>query len=552
MSHSPWISQYQKGVNPDISFGGLTSICDAVSSAFKKYAKQPAASCLGVTITYGEIQTSVNAFASFLQNTIKVEKGDRVALILPNSFQFIIAELAVLQIGAICVNTNPMYTPPEMLHQLADCGAKTVIVLDMIAAKLEEVIKETKIEHIILTSIADQLPKWKALPTKIFLRMKGEVPSHGLKGFSFSEGLKADPKLFKPVPTVLDDTAVLQYTGGTTGHAKGAMLTHRNILANMFQIREVTKPVLTPGNEVVLTALPLYHVFALSVNFLTFFAMGHHMILIPKPIPIGKVVEAFKKYPISVMTGVNTLFNSLNHSPEFKSLKPRTLKVAIAGGMALQDRVNTEFQAITGTKITEGFGLTEASPVTHVNPIKLDTPVGSIGIPLPSTLAKIVDDAGNQLNFGEQGELLISGPQVMKGYWNQPEQSALVLKDGWLWTGDIARMDERGYFFIVDRKKDMILVSGFNVYPNEIEEILAKHPKILEAAVVGGGEIGGNEFVRAFIVPKDPSLSIEEVKAHCKENMTGYKIPRKIEFLDSLPKSNVGKILRRELKNRKS
>jgi long-chain acyl-CoA synthetase len=549
VSQYPWISEYEEGVRSEIDFEGYANVVAAIDGACRKFARRPAATCMGASLNFHEYQESTVKLAAFLQKELKLCKGDRVALILPNTIQFIVSEIAVMRAGGICVNTNPQYSPREMAHQLKDSGAKVVIVLDLFASKLESILGETQVEHIIMTSIADQLPAWRAFPTKLILKLKGQVPTHKLDTWSFTEALRIGAvKKFEEVPILLDDIAILQYTGGTTGVAKGAMLTHRNILANMFQIKEVTKPHLQPGHEVVLTALPLYHVFALSVNFLTFFASGHHLILIPKPTPISVVVEIFKRFPISVMTGVNTLFNSMNHSSEFKKLAPRSLKVAIAGGMALQDHVAKSFQEITGTKVTEGFGLTEASPVTHVNPLKLNTPVGSIGIPLPSTTAKVVNDQGDEVPVGEVGELIISGPQVMKGYWNRQDETDKTLKNGWLWTGDMAKMNQQGYFFIVDRKKDMILVSGFNVYPNEVEEVLSSHPKVLESAVIGIKDENSGEIVKAFVVKKDPSLTLEEIKDHCKANLAGYKVPRRVEFVESLPKSNVGKILRRELK----
>lgn len=549
MNQFPWIREYEAGVRPDIDFEGHSSVVDAIDHACRKFSRRPAATCMGASLNFNEYHAATVKFAAFLQKELQLQKGDRVALVLPNTLQFIIAEIAVMRAGGICVNTNPQYSPREMAHQLKDSGAKIVVIMDLFASKLESILGDTQVKNIIMTSIADQLPAWRAFPTKLIMKFKGAVPKHKLDTWSFNEALSVGAtKSFDNVPTLLDDIAILQYTGGTTGVAKGAMLTHRNILANMFQIKEVTKPHLQPGHEVVLTALPLYHVFALSVNFLTFFASGHHLILIPKPTPISVVVDIFRKYPISVMTGVNTLFNSLNHSSEFKALAPRTLKVAIAGGMALQEHVAKSFQEITGTKVTEGFGLTEASPVTHVNPIKLDTPVGSIGIPLPSTQARVVNEAGQDVTPGDIGELIISGPQVMSGYWMRPDETEKTVKSGWLWTGDLAKMNEKGYFFIVDRKKDMILVSGFNVYPNEVEDVLSSHPKVLEAAVIGIKDSNAGESVKAFIVKKDPSLTTEEIKEHCRSNLAGYKVPRKFEYVESLPKSNVGKILRRELK----
>ena len=548
-----WLKNYPASVNSDISFDDLTSISDCLDRSFEKYARLPAATCLGTTMTYSDVGATVCRFASFLQNKLNVQKGDRIAIMLPNILQFLIAELAALKIGAVCVNTNPLYTGREMKHQFNDSGARVVIMLDLFMDKLDEIKKDTNIEHVVVTSISDQLPLWKGVVLSGIMRFKKLVPKHSLKAWQFKDALRqGDAKKLKTPELTRQDLAILQYTGGTTGISKGAMLTHGNILANMLQIQSVTKTVLQPGSETVLTALPLYHIFALSVNFLAFFADGQHMILVPKPIPIENTVKLFKKFKITVMTGVNTLFNSLNHSPQFQNLAPKTLKVVVAGGMALQETVNKTFQSITGVRITEGFGLTEASPVTHVNPLTNHNPVGSIGIPLPSTYAKIVSEDGRDLLPGEVGELVVKGPQVMKGYWNRDDETTKVLKDGWLYTGDMSRMDENGFFFIVDRKKDMVLVSGFNVYPNEVEEVLASHNKVLEAAVIGIPDKSSGEAVKAFIVAKDKSLTIDELRAYCKENLTGYKVPRHFEFRDQLPKSNIGKILRRELRDSKA
>ena len=548
-----WLKNYPASVNSDISFDDLTSISDCLDRSFEKYARLPAATCLGTTMTYSDVGATVCRFASFLQNKLNVQKGDRIAIMLPNILQFLIAELAALKIGAVCVNTNPLYTGREMKHQFNDSGARVVIMLDLFMDKLDEIKKDTNIEHIVVTSISDQLPLWKGVVLSAIMRFKKLIPKHSLKAWQFKDALRqGDAKKLKTPELTRQDLAILQYTGGTTGISKGAMLTHGNILANMLQIQSVTKTVLQPGSETVLTALPLYHIFALSVNFLAFFADGQHMILVPKPIPIENTVKLFKKFKITVMTGVNTLFNSLNHSPQFQKLAPKTLKVVVAGGMALQESVNKTFQSITGVKITEGFGLTEASPVTHVNPLTNHNPVGSIGIPLPSTYAKIVSEDGRDLLPGEVGELVVKGPQVMKGYWNRDDETTKVLKDGWLYTGDMSRVDENGFFFIVDRKKDMVLVSGFNVYPNEVEEVLASHNKVLEAAVIGIPDKSSGEAVKAFIVAKDKSLTIDELRAYCKENLTGYKVPRHFEFREQLPKSNIGKILRRELRDSKA
>ena len=549
----PWLKHYPASADKEISFAGLHSINSCLSAAFSRYARLPAATCMDTTLTYRDLSVAVDKFAAYLQTGLGLKKGDRLAIVLPNILQFLIVELAALKIGVICVNTNPMYTPREMLHQFKDSGARAVVIIDIFANKLDEIMTESPIEHVIVTKVSDQLPAWKSVFVRAALHFKKAVPPYKVKGIPFSSALASgDPTALKVPEMTLDDIAILQYTGGTTGVSKGAMLTHRNILANMLQIGGVTKGTLSAGEETVLTALPLYHIFALSVNFLAFLAQGQHMILVPKPVPIENTVKIFAKYKITVMTGVNTLFNSLNNSKAFQALAPRTLKVAIAGGMALQDSVNKNFQSITGIPVTEGFGLTEASPVTHVNPLSPGNPVGSIGLPLPSTLAKIVTDDGKDCLPGEVGELLVQGPQVMLGYWNRPDETAKVIKDGWLWTGDMARMDESGFFFIVDRKKDMILVSGFNVYPNEVEDVIASHPKVLEVAVIGVPDKNSGEAVKAFVVKKDPSLTVEELRAHCKERLTGYKCPRQFEFRDDLPKSNVGKILRKNLRDSKS
>lgn len=546
---SNWLKQYPKGVSHEIHTTRWGSVNDFLEHAFQKFSSRPAVTCLGTTLTYRDLSQAVERFALALKEDLGIKKGDRVAIVLPNLLQFVIAELAVLRIGAICVNTNPLYTPREMAHQFKDSGAKVVIVLDQFVSKLAEVADECGLSFVVTTSIKDQLPLWKAI---VFdLKQKSPRPVKlSSPQWSFQKLMKKRRKkqaLAKELLTQ-NDLAILQYTGGTTGVSKGAMLSHGNILANMMQIQQFVKPYLSEGEETALTALPLYHVFALTVNFLSFLAQGHHLILVPNPNPIRGVSDLFRKYPISVMTGVNTLFNSMNRCETFKAISPKTIKVAIAGGAALQEHVAKAFQVITGTKVLEGYGLTEASPVTHVNPLRLDTPVGSIGIPLPSTHAKVVHENGDSIDPGEVGELVVRGPQVMQGYWQRPAESQSILKDGWLWTGDMARVNDDGYFFIVDRKKDMILVSGFNVYPNEVEEVISSHPQVLEAAVIGIPDEKTGESVKAFVVKKDPALTEEDLKAFCRKQLAGYKIPRSYEFLESLPKSNVGKILRRELR----
>ena len=536
---------------PEVNFSQWSSLTDMLEQASSKYADCIALTCLGTDLTFRQFDRLASQFASYLQNDLGLKKGDRLAIMLPNVMQFPIAFYAAQKIGVICVNTNPLYTPREMRHQFKDSGAKAIIILDLVAKGLEEILHETDIQHVILTSIGDQLPGWKAGLVGTVLRLKGQVPKLTMKTISFKDALAAGAKKNYSRPDIdVDDIAVLQYTGGTTGVSKGAMLLHKNILANTVQIQALARAQVSDGGELVLTALPLYHIFALSINFLAFIAMGNRMILVPKPIPIKNLVKTIRKYPITVMTGVNTLFNALLNDKEFCDNPPKNLKVALGGGMAVQEAVNKKWLTLTGQPIVEGFGLTEASPVTHVNPLDKDLiKIGSVGYTLPGTEAKIVNEDGQEVALGEVGELIVKGPQVMAGYWQRPEETAKVIKNGWLWTGDVARRDDKGYFYIVDRKKDMILVSGFNVYPNEIEEVLMSHPKVLEAAVVGVPDASSGEAVKAFIVAKDKSLTKEELKAHCQTQLTGYKRPHHIEFRDELPKTNVGKILRRKLRD---
>jgi long-chain acyl-CoA synthetase len=544
-----WLSHYPKGVKPRIEIPEGQSIVDLVDDACNRFEFREALSCMGSGLTYRQFNRRAMHFGSYLANFAGVCKGDRVAIMLPNIMQFPIAFLGVLKVGGVAVNTNPLYTAREMKQQFKDSGAKVLVVLDMILDKVEEVIHDTGIETVVVTSIGDQLPFVKDLVVSAVMRYKKMIPRNNLKVVRFKDALKSGAGMpFSNIPCHQDDLAVLQYTGGTTGRSKGAMLTHRSILANIYQVREWAQPVVVEGDETVLTALPLYHIFSLSVNFLTFLTMGAKMVLVPKPVPISNTVKVFKSERITVMTGVNTLFAALNNDAEFRELASMDLKFALAGAMALQQKVSREFQTITGIKIIEGFGLTEASPVTHCNPIRMPSPPGSIGLPLPSTEAMIVSETGHEVPTGEVGELVIRGPQVMRGYWNAPEESSTALRDGWLWTGDMARVDEQGFFFIVDRKKDMILVSGFNVYPNEVEDVLALHPKVSEVAVIGEPDDEKGEVVKAFIVARGDGVTEEELRKHCEKQLTGYKRPSVYEFRETLPKSPVGKILRRELR----
>lgn len=550
MSHA-WLKLYPEKIAHTIDIPSDLNIASLIEGTCRKFPEKKALTCMGTSITFRQFDRMANDFASYLQSEAKVGKDDRVAIMLPNIIQFPIALLACQKIGAICVNTNPLYTPREMKHQFVDSGAKVLIILNFFLDKLEEIIKDTQIETVIVTSIGDQMPTWKGTLIDTVLKIKGQVPKHGLNVVAYKSALRSGAgKSFTKPKISLDDIAVLQYTGGTTGLSKGAMLTHRNIIANVKQIQLWASPyVSATGDDVILTALPLYHIFALSVNFLAFLTLGGEMILVPKPVPIENTVKIFNKYKITVMTGINTLYNALNNNPEFQANPPKTLKIALAGGMALQATVGQAFQLLTGTKIIEGFGLTECSPVSHCNTLHIDIPYGSIGVPLPSTEAEIRDEEGKVMPLGEVGELVIKGPQVMKGYWNKEEETKATIRDGWLFTGDLGRMDERGLFYIVDRKKDMVLVSGFNVYPNEVEAVIASYPKVLECAVIGIPDEKSGEAVKAFVVKKDESLTIEELKKHCEKELTGYKRPKQVVFVKDLPKSNVGKILRRELRN---
>lgn len=549
MTH-PWFKFYPEGVKNQIDISSWNNIAGVLESACEKYGDKTALSCLGADMSYRELNVLSDQFASYLQKKVGLKKGDRFAIMLPNVMQFPIAFFAAQKIGAVCVNTNPLYTPREMKHQFNDSGATAIVIIDLFMNNLEKIIGETKIKHVIITSIGDQLPAWKGFLIKTIMKFKGLIPAHNLQPVSFKSALAEGAGLKYDRPDMRhDDLAILQYTGGTTGVSKGAMLTQSNILANMAQIQNCARAIVNDGEETVLTALPLYHIFALAVNFLSFLAMGQRMILVPKPVPIENTVKIFRKYKITVMTGVNTLYNSLANNPDFQANPAKTLKIALGGGMAVQEAVQKKWRALTGKSILEGFGLTEASPVTHINPSESLIRTNSIGIPVASTLSKVVDEQGTEVALGETGELIVQGPQVMAGYWQLPDETKKTIRDGWLWTGDMARMDADGYFYIVDRKKDMILVSGFNVYPNEIEEVLASHPKVLEAAVVGIADADSGESVKAFVVAKDPSLTIEELKAHCKEQLTGYKRPKSFELRKDLPKTNVGKILRRELRD---
>lgn len=549
----PWINHLPKDVPAEINVDQYSSLVDMFETAVAKYADQPAFINMGATLTYRKLEERSRAFAAYLQNELKLEKGDRVALMMPNLLQYPIALFGVLRAGMVVVNVNPLYTPRELKHQLIDSGAKAIVVVSNFARTLEEVVDQTPVKSVIITSLGDQLsaPK-RTLVNFVVKYIKKLVPKYDLPhALSMRDTLSRGRRMqyVKPVITN-DDLAFLQYTGGTTGVSKGAMLTHRNVVANVLQADGAYSPALNDGSEFVVTALPLYHIFALTVNCLLFLHKGSQNLLITNPRDIPAFVAELKKYPFTALTGVNTLFNALVNSEDFSQLDFSRLKLSIGGGMAVQKAVADKWQNITKTRLLEGYGLTEASPLLTCCPYNLDGYNGSIGFPAPSTLIQIRDDDGNILAQGETGELFGKGPQVMKGYWQRPEETAKVIdKDGWLATGDIGYMDEQGFFYIVDRKKDMILVSGFNVFPNEVEEVVALHPKVIEVAAVGVPNDASGELVKVFVVAKDKSLTADDIIKHCRIHLTGYKVPKLVEFRNELPKTNVGKILRRELRD---
>jgi len=549
----PWLQSYPEGVPEEIDFGGYHSILDIFEQSCADYRERTAYINFDRKITYGELDRLSRDFAAWLQSR-GMRKGDRIALMMPNILQYPIALFGAMRAGMVIVNTNPMYTARELRHQLQDSGARAIVIVENFAHVLEKVRGEVPVEEVITTRIGDLLGFPKGLLVNFALKyVKKAVPGFSLPGATrFTDALASGAGLtLDPAPLQLDDLAFLQYTGGTTGVAKGAMLTHRNLVANMLQSKAWMIPAgIGQDVEYVITALPLYHIFALTANCLVYLAVGGVNVLITNPRDLPGLVNELKKVPFTVFPGVNTLFNGLLNTPGFAELDFSTLKGALGGGMAVQRAVAERWLEVTGKPLVEAYGLTETSPGACINPMDMTEFNGCIGLPIPSTECAIMDDAGALLPQGEVGELVIRGPQVMKGYWQRPEETAKVLtEDGWLRTGDIATMTEDGYFKIVDRKKDMILVSGFNVFPNEIEDVIAHHPKVLEVAVIGVPDAKSTEAVKVFIVKGDPSLTEEEVRAYCAEQLTGYKRPRHVEFRDELPKSNVGKILRRELRD---
>ncbi|WP_298575491.1 long-chain fatty acid--CoA ligase [uncultured Luteimonas sp.] len=549
----PWLAQYPAGVPAEIDVDEFQSIPAVLEQSIRQYGDRPAFTNMGKTLTYAQIDELSRQFAGYLLGELKLKKGDRVAIMMPNCLQYPIATFGVLRAGLTVVNVNPMYTARELKHQLVDSGTSVVLVLDNFASTVQEVVPHTDVQHVITTGLGDLLGFPKGAIVNFVLRnVKKMVPEFDIPGaVRFRDVLRLGRNHELPAITIThDDIAFLQYTGGTTGVAKGAMLTHRNLVANMQQASAWVGGEVTPGKEVIVTALPLYHIFALTANGLVFMKFGAKNILITNPRDMPGFVKELKREPFTAITGVNTLFNGLLNTPGFDQIDFSALHTTLGGGMAVQRSVAERWKKVTGVTLVEAYGLTETSPAACINPMNLAEYNGAIGLPVPSTECCVKDEDGNMLAVGEVGELCVRGPQVMKGYWNRPEDTAAAIDaDGWLHTGDMAKMDEQGFFYIVDRKKDMILVSGFNVYPNEIEDVIAMMPGVLEVAAVGVPDERSGESVKVVIVKKDPALTAEQVKAHARQNLTGYKQPRIVEFRDELPKTNVGKILRRALRD---
>ncbi len=549
----PWLASYPAGVPQQIDPDEFASIVAVLQSSLEKYRDRPAFSNMGRTITYAEVDEYSKQFAAYLLGELKLKKGDRVAIMMPNCLQYPIATFGILRAGLTVVNTNPMYTPRELKHQLVDSGASAILVLDNFGKTVQEVVADTPVKKVITTGLGDMLPFPKGAIVNFVLKyVKKMIPDYDIPGaIRFRNTLTLGQMHKLPaVDIASDDIAFLQYTGGTTGVSKGAMLTHRNLVSNMQQASTWIGTNVQLGKEIIVTALPLYHIFALTANGLVFMKFGGLNYLITNPRDMPGFVKELSNIPFTAITGVNTLFNGLLNTPGFDKIDFSRLHLTLGGGMAVQRAVAERWKQVTGCTLIEAYGLTETSPAACMNPVNLAEYNGAIGLPISSTDACVKDNDGNTLKHGEIGELCIKGPQVMKGYWQRPEETAKAINaEGWFLTGDVARMDENGFFFIVDRKKDMILVSGFNVYPNEVEDVIAMMPGVLEVAAVGVPDEKSGEAVKVVIVKKDPNLTAEQVKAHARENLTGYKQPRLVEFRTELPKTNVGKILRRELRD---
>ena len=555
-----WGDKRPAGVPNDIDLSQYSSIIDVFERSCSKYAERPAYTCMGTTLTYGDLEKQAGAFASYLQNHTDLQPGDRIAIQMPNVLQFPVAVFGAIRAGLIVVNTNPLYTAREMRHQFTDSGAKALVYMNLFGHLVEQVLPDTEIKHLFEARMGDMLPTLKGALTNLAVKhVRKLVPEYNLPGaISFKAALaRSKGNTPRQVSKTLDDIAVLQYTGGTTGPSKGAMLTHRNLVANMLQVyanmQQLNKngeKLMSDDGEIVIAPLPLYHIFAFTVNLMCMMVAGHHNILITNPRDIPGFVQELKKWKFSSMVGLNTLFVALMDHPEFDQIDFSNLKGTTSGGTALVKVTAERWEKKTGKGIGEGYGLTECSPVVCSSPSDGLQRLGYVGLPVPGTALKTVDDDGNETAIGERGELCVKGPQVMLGYWQRPDATEEAIDDGWLKTGDIAIIEEDGFVSIVDRKKDLVIVSGFNVYPNEIEDVVAAHPKVANAAVIGVPDERSGEAVKLFVVPNSPDLTVEELKAYCKENFTGYKVPRHYELRDSLPMTPVGKILRRELRDK--
>ena len=554
MMERVWLDSYTEGTPHDIDPDTYPSLVAIIDEAIARFPDRPAFENLGVRITFAELDRLAKDFTGFLVSRAGLARGDRVALMMPNVLQYPVALVGALRAGLVVVNTNPLYTVRELRHQLADSGARAIVVLENFGHVLEECIDDTDVEHVVVTGLGDMLsfPK-NVLVNFVVRRVKKLVPRFRIDGAVRWEDALASGRGAAPGEVELtgDDIAFLQYTGGTTGVSKGAMLTPRNMVSSVLQADGFLRPFAHEGEEVIVTALPLYHIFALAVNGLTYMRFGAMSVLITNPRDMPGFVRILKGVRFTAITGVNTLFNGLMNTKGFASLDFSPMRISVGGGMAVQSAVAERWKKMTGVALLEGYGLTETSPCACMNPLHLEDYTGAVGVPMPSTECRVVDDGGCALPIDTPGELCIRGPQVMRGYWNRPEETAAVIDDeGWLRSGDIGEMDARGFFRIVDRKKDMILVSGFNVYPNEVEEVLSQHPEVLEVGAIGVPDELSGEAVKIVVVKRSPGLTEESLRAYCQEQLTGYKRPRHIVFANELPKTNIGKILRRELRER--
>ena len=551
MNDFSWFKFYPSAVPHEVDCAAYSSVTELFEESVKKYGTAVAYECMGKTLTFLELDRLSAQFANYLIHELKLSKGSRVAIQMPNVLQYPVAMFGALRAGMVVVNTNPLYTPAEMRHQFNDSGADVVVIVANFASNLEKIKTEIQAKHVVVTELGDLLGGLKGSIVNLVVKhVKKMVPAFNLpEAVGFKKALALGSKhSFSKVKMTLEDPAFLQYTGGTTGVSKGAELSHGNIVANMQQISAWMKPKLREKEEIVITALPLYHIFALTVNCLAMLKIGAHNVLITNPRDMKAFIGDLAKKRFTVITGVNTLFNGLLNQEAFGKLDFSGLKIAVGGGMAVQKATAEKWKEVTGVPLAEGYGLTETAPVATCNPIDGTERIGTIGMPLPNTEVMIADDAGNPVALGERGEIFIKGPQVMKGYWNRPEETALVMQGDWFKSGDIGVMDADGYTKIVDRKKEMILVSGFNVYPNEVEDVVASCPGVLEVGVIGMPDPKSTEKVVAYVVKKDSALTEEKVIAHCKEFLTNYKVPKEVYFTEELPKTNVGKILRRKIK----